>query len=74
MVWPCASDQPGNGGGDDDDGDGDGEDGGGEDGGCDVGICDVGTSVSVSGSRAVLWTGLPQLEQNLAPGSSLFPQ
>jgi hypothetical protein len=66
MVWPCASDQPGNGGGDD--GDGDGEDGG------DVGICDVGTSVSVSGSRAVLWTGLPQLEQNLAPGSSLFPQ
>jgi hypothetical protein len=43
--------------------------------GCgDVGIRDVGMSVSGAGMRALLWTGLPQLEQNLAPGSSLFPQ
>src|SRR5829696_5255150 len=65
-AWGCGDCGGGEYGGDDG-GDAGGEDGGGWDGGGgDVGSCDVGASASGVGAGSALWTGLPQLEQNLA--------
>src|SRR3712207_1211230 len=51
-----------------------GDVGSGDGGGGDVGSCEVGTSSWGVDAGSGLWTGLPQLQQNLASGSNLLPQ